>query len=155
MEAMDFASSASLFVRTSTTRSVLSLERLLDFTVKYLQYFFTVSMINSSESYPFALTIRILGALATGHRSSTKRIIVSQKVRTHHIAAMPSPQMIPVEIAQNKNTRSIGSLMAVLKRTIERAPTIPRDTTMLDCMVSMMAVVMRTSAGSAILKVLE
>ena len=39
----------------------------------------------------------------------------------------PAPQMIPTERDQNRNTRSMGSLMAVRKRTMERAPTIPRE----------------------------
>ena len=41
--------------------------------------------------------------------------------------------MIPFEILQNKNNKSLGSLIAVLNLTIERAPTIPNDTVIFDC----------------------
>jgi len=40
--------------------------------------------------------------------------------------------MIPTAIAQNVNTISAGSLMAVRKRTMLRAPTIPRERAMLE-----------------------
>ena len=42
-----------------------------------------------------------------------------------------APQRMPSAIAQNKNTKSIGSFTAVRKRTIDSAPTIPKDSTTL------------------------
>ena len=45
---------------------------------------------------------------------------------------IPAPTTIPAASAQNKNTISIGSFIAVRKRTIERAPTIPSDSTTFD-----------------------
>ena len=63
--------------------------------------------------------------------------------------------MIPTLIDQNRNTRSIGSLMAVRKRTMDSAPTIPSETTMLDWMVRMIADVSSAMATSAMLKLLE
>ena len=42
-----------------------------------------------------------------------------------------APQRIPSAIAQKRNTKSIGSFTAVRKRTIDSAPTIPRDNTTL------------------------
>ena len=63
--------------------------------------------------------------------------------------------MIPTLIAQYKKTRSMGSLIAVRKRTMERAPTIPRETTTLDWMVRMIAVVIRDMQTREILKFLE
>ena len=43
----------------------------------------------------------------------------------------PAPHNIPEAAAQNRKTKSIGSLMGVLKRTMERAPTIPSEMTIL------------------------
>ena len=48
---------------------------------------------------------------------------------------IPVPAMIPPLIAQKRNARSSGSLTAVLNLTIDNAPTIPRDTITLLCMV--------------------
>ena len=42
---------------------------------------------------------------------------------------IPAPRTIPTPIDQNKKTISIGSLIAVLKRTMDNAPTIPSDNT--------------------------
>src|SRR5699024_5173137 len=39
----------------------------------------------------------------------------------------PAPTMIPVVIDQNKYTKSKGSLTTVLKRTMDKAPTIPNE----------------------------
>ena len=39
----------------------------------------------------------------------------------------PAPLIIPTATAQNVKTISAGSLIAVRKRTILRAPTIPKD----------------------------
>ena len=71
------------------------------------------------------------------------------------ISDRPAPQIIPTLIAQYRKTRSIGSLMAVLKRTIDSAPTIPRETTTLDWIVRMIAVVIRDMHTREILKFLE
>ncbi len=43
--------------------------------------------------------------------------------------------MIPATIAQNKKDVSIGSFIAVLKRTILNAPTIPKDRDKLELIV--------------------
>lgn len=40
---------------------------------------------------------------------------------------IPAPITIPIASDQKRNTISTGSLMAVRKRTIDNAPTIPRD----------------------------
>jgi len=58
----------------------------------------------------------------------------------------PAPMTIPAEIAQNKNAMSRGSLMAALKRTIERAPTIPRDKTRFDVTARIIRVVIMVIA---------
>ena len=39
---------------------------------------------------------------------------------------------MPPAIVQNKNAMSIGSLIAVRKRTIDSAPTMPSESTTLD-----------------------
>jgi len=39
----------------------------------------------------------------------------------------PTPTIIPAVIDQKRYTRSRGSLTTVLKRTMDRAPTMPRD----------------------------
>ena len=44
---------------------------------------------------------------------------------------IPAASTIPTAIDQNKNAMSSGSFIAVLKRTIDKAPTIPRDNTTL------------------------
>ena len=45
---------------------------------------------------------------------------------------MPAPMTMPAASAQNRNTISKGSLMAARKRTMESAPTMPRERTTLD-----------------------
>ena len=45
---------------------------------------------------------------------------------------IPAPMTIPTARDQKRKTISTGSLIAVRKRTIERAPTIPRDNTTFD-----------------------
>ena len=67
----------------------------------------------------------------------------------------PAPQMIPTERDQNRNTRSMGSLIAVLNRTMDSAPTIPREMTTLDWMDKMIPAVITVRATSDILKFLE
>ena len=76
-------------------------------------------------------------------------------LRISAIFASPTPQMMPTVMDQNRNMRSIGSLMAVRKRTMESAPTMPSDTTMLDWIVRMTAAVIRVIPASEMLKVLE
>ena len=44
---------------------------------------------------------------------------------------MPAARTMPTAMDQNRNAMSKGSLMAVRKRTMDRAPTIPRDRTTL------------------------
>ena len=44
----------------------------------------------------------------------------------------PDPLIIPTEIAQKVKTMSAGSLIAVRNRTMLRAPTIPKDSAMLE-----------------------
>ena len=68
------------------------------------------------------------------------------------IMANPAPQIIPTLIDQSRNTRSMGSLIAVLNRTMESAPTIPRETTIFDWIVSMIAAVITAIAISERLK---
>ena len=46
-------------------------------------------------------------------------------------AYIPAPAVIPDVIAQNRYKRSIGSLIAVRKRTMDNAPTIPSEITTL------------------------
>ena len=41
----------------------------------------------------------------------------------------PAPNIIPSPIAQKRYAMSIGSFTALLKRTIDSAPTIPSDNT--------------------------
>ena len=71
------------------------------------------------------------------------------------ISAIPTPQMMPTAMDQNRNIKSIGSLMAVRNRTIDNAPTMPRDTTMLDWIVRMIAEVIRAIPAREMLKFLE
>ena len=68
---------------------------------------------------------------------------------------MPAPITIPTASDQNKNTISIGSLMAARKRTIESAPTMPRDSTTLDVTAMMTRVVTRDNPTSDMAKPVE
>ena len=67
----------------------------------------------------------------------------------------PAPITIPELIDQKRYAISIGSLIALLKRTIERAPTIPSDNTILDVTANMIKVVIKQSAKSDIAKLSE
>jgi len=69
--------------------------------------------------------------------------------------ASPAPQIMPTLIDQKRNIRSIGSLIAVRKRTMDSAPTMPRDSTTLDCMVRMSDAVITVTPASVMLKFLE
>ena len=44
---------------------------------------------------------------------------------------MPAASTMPAAIAQNRKAMSSGSLIAVRNRTMDRAPTMPRDRTTL------------------------
>jgi len=67
----------------------------------------------------------------------------------------PAPSTIPEARDQNKNTKSIGSFIAVLKRTIDNAPTIPSDNTTFDVTASITKVVSTVSATKDTLNGLE
>ena len=53
-----------------------------------------------------------------------------------------------MSIAQNKKAMSVGSLIAALKRTIDNAPTMPRDNTTLEVTARMTSVVIMVRATS-------
>jgi len=53
----------------------------------------------------------------------------------------PAPTTLPAEIAQNIYAIAKGSLTAVLKRTIDNAPTMPSDKSMFDVTARIMRVV--------------
>ena len=57
------------------------------------------------------------------------------------VHAFAGKQMIPVAMAQKRKAVSVGSFTAVRKRTMDRAPTMPRDSTMLELMTRMTMVV--------------
>ena len=63
--------------------------------------------------------------------------------------------MIPTASAQNKKTISTGSLIAVRKRTMDKAPTMPRDRTTLDVTAMITSVVTRESPTSVNAKLSE
>jgi hypothetical protein len=46
----------------------------------------------------------------------------------------PAPLIMPTAIAQNVNTISVGSFIAVRKRTKLKAPTIPKESAMFELM---------------------
>ena len=60
----------------------------------------------------------------------------------------PAASTMPAAIAQNKNAMSRGSLIAVRKRTMDNAPTIPSDNTTLLVTARMTNVVIIVSATS-------
>ena len=66
----------------------------------------------------------------------------------------PAPVMMPVTMLQNMNTVSIGSLIAVRKRTMESAPTMPSERTMLERTVKMASAVTMESITSESAKLL-
>ena len=68
---------------------------------------------------------------------------------------IPAASTIPAAIAQNKNAISSGSLIAVRKRTMERAPTIPSDRTALLVTARMTTVVIIVRATSVTPKLAE
>ena len=64
------------------------------------------------------------------------------------MSTKPAPQMMPFTMAQNMNTVSMKSFTAVRKRTMDRAPTMPRDSTTLEEMAKMTTDVTRLSTIS-------
>jgi len=70
-------------------------------------------------------------------------------------AYIPAPAVIPDVIAQNRYRRSIGSLIAVRKRTIDNAPTIPREITILLLIASVTIQVSTVIPTSVTAKLLE
>ena len=68
---------------------------------------------------------------------------------------IPAPMTMPTARAQNKNTISMGSLIAERNLTIERAPTIPRESTTLDVTAIITSVVTRESPTSDMAKPVE
>ncbi|CCL56009.1 hypothetical protein BN182_1150026 [Clostridioides difficile E9] len=60
----------------------------------------------------------------------------------------PAPKTIPEPNDQNRNTKSIGSLIAVLNLTIDKAPTIPKDKTTFEVTANITKVVSIVSATS-------
>ena len=67
----------------------------------------------------------------------------------------PAPTTMPTARDQKRKTISTGSLMAVRKRMMERAPTMPRDRTTLDVTAMMTRVVTRDRPTKVSAKPLE
>ena len=67
----------------------------------------------------------------------------------------PAASTMPTAIAQNRNAMSSGSLIAVRKRTMLRAPTMPRDSTTFEVTARMTTVVIMVSAISVTPKLEE
>ena len=64
---------------------------------------------------------------------------------------MPAPMTIPAARDQNRNTISTGSLIAARKRTMDKAPTIPRESTTLEVtaiITSVVTIVIPTSVSA-------
>ena len=59
---------------------------------------------------------------------------------------MPAARTIPAAMAQKRKAMSSGSLMAVRKRTMESAPTMPRESTTLLVTAKMTRVVIMVMA---------
>ena len=68
---------------------------------------------------------------------------------------MPAARTIPTAMDQNRNAMSSGSLIAVRKRTMDNAPTMPRDNTTLEVTARMTTVVIIVSATSVTPKLEE
>ncbi|MNE65494.1 hypothetical protein D3C80_1609770 [compost metagenome] len=62
---------------------------------------------------------------------------------------------MPAAAAQNKKMRSVGSLIGVLKRTMDNAPTIPSDSTRLELIAIMIIAVTMVIPIRETLKLLE
>ena len=61
----------------------------------------------------------------------------------------PAPSTMPTAMLQKRNAMSSGSLIAVRKRTMESAPTMPSESTTLLVTARMTSVVIIVSAISA------
>lgn len=70
------------------------------------------------------------------------------KTMTHNLA----PTVMPAATAQNKKIKSIGSFIAVRNRTMDKAPTIPKDSVMFDEIVAMIIAEMIVIIAMATLK---
>ena len=68
---------------------------------------------------------------------------------------IPAAKTIPTAIDQNRNAISRGSLIAVRKRTIDKAPTIPSDRTTLEVTAKITTVVIMVSAIRVVPKLEE
>ena len=68
---------------------------------------------------------------------------------------MPAPITMPTARDQNRNTISMGSLMAARNLTMESAPTMPRDSTTLEVTAMMTRVVTSESPMSDIANPVE
>ncbi|MPN50771.1 hypothetical protein SDC9_198404 [bioreactor metagenome] len=71
------------------------------------------------------------------------------------IGMSPAPITMPAAIDQNRNTISVGSFIAARKRTIDSAPTMPRDSTLLDVTARITSVVTSDSPTSVSAKPVE
>ena len=56
---------------------------------------------------------------------------------------IPAARIMPTAIDQNRKAISSGSFIAVRKRTIESAPTIPRESMIFDVTARIISVVIR------------
>ena len=81
--------------------------------------------------------------------------IVNTTDKIQATSVICAPQQIPTAIDQNRKQRSIGSFIAVRKRTMESAPTIPSEMTILDCTAIIIAAVITAMAAIEILKFFE
>ena len=68
---------------------------------------------------------------------------------------IPAARTIPTAMAQNKKAMSSGALKAVQKRTMDRAPTIPSESTTLEVTARITKVVIIVSAMSVVPKLEE
>ncbi len=109
----------------------------------------------SSQAGSEALTTSSREAVPAGVSSSPNRPIVASRFTASAISNIPAPQMMPLLIDQNRNTRSLDDLTAVRKRTMESAPTMPSEMTRLDCMARMIPAVTTEISASEMWKSLS
>ena len=93
-----------------------------------------------------------MGDLAAGMKSSTNTSTVSTRLSRTARAYSLAPHTMPMLMDQNRNTRSMGSFTALRKRTMDSAPTLPREMTKLLCMASRMPAVITGSMARLLLK---
>ena len=79
--------------------------------------------------------------------NKTKMIPINNDPKTAN-GINPAPITIPALIDQNKKAISSGSLMALLKRTIDNAPTIPSDKITFDVIAKIIKVVIKFNASN-------